>query len=90
MRIVPGFILREIAGQIVAIPSGESAHKLSGLVALNGTGRFLFELLQTEQTEADLVRAMQQAYEVDVATAKQDVAEFLAILRDSQLLTDPT
>ena len=88
MRIVPGFIVRQIADQIVAIPTGESARTLSGLVALNDTGRFLFDLLQTPRTEAELIEAMQDAYEVDHATAQADVAEFLQILRQSQLLDE--
>jgi hypothetical protein len=52
MRVAPGFIVRQIAGDTVAIPSGESAHRLSGLISLNESGKFLFEMLQTEQTEA--------------------------------------
>lgn len=86
MRIIPGFIIREIAGETVAIPSGEAAHKLSGLIALNGTGKYLFELLQTEQSEDTLVSTMMNVYDVDQATARNDVAEFLQILRSSDML----
>ena len=88
MRIVSGFILREMLGENVAIPSGESAHRLSGLVALNGSGKLLFRLLQTEQTEETLVQALLEAYEVEPAEAKQDVAEFLARLRENGLLVE--
>lgn len=88
MRIIPGFIVRQIIDQLVAIPTGESARALSGLVALNDTGRFLFDLLQTSQTEDTLVQAMQDAYDVDAATARADVAEFLQILRQAQLLDE--
>lgn len=86
MRIVPGFILREIAGETVAIPTGEAAHHLSGLAAMNEGGKFLFELLQTEQTEEGLVRAMVDSFEVDSDTAAADVAEFLEILRQNNML----
>lgn len=88
MRIVSGFLLREVIGETVAIPSGDSAHRLSGLVALNGSGKFLFELLQTEQTEQDLITAMLDRYEIDEATAAQDVEEFLALLRENKLLVE--
>lgn len=88
MRIVPGFIVREIADQIVAIPTGESARVLSGLVALNDSGRFLFELLQVSRTEEELVCAMVETYDVDTDTAYADVTEFLAFLRHSQLLDE--
>lgn len=88
MRIVSGFFLREIVGETVAIPSGEAAHQLSGLIALNGSGKLLFELLQADQTEDGLIRELMEHYEVDAATAKQDVQEFLALLRENQLLAE--
>ncbi len=88
MHIVPGFILREVAGEIIAIPSGEAASSLSGLVALNSSGRFLFELLQSEQTEESLLMAMLEAYDIDPDTAQADVQEFLEVFRKSGILVE--
>lgn len=89
MHIVPGFVVRQIAGETVAIPAGAAARALSGLLALNGSGRLLFERLQTEQTEDSLVQFLLEQYEIDEATAKSDVAEFLQTLRDSGVLIEP-
>lgn len=86
MRIISGFIIREIASQTIAVPSGESARRLSGLISLNESGRLLFELLQTEQTKEGLVQAFIDAYDVDTATAQQDVSDFLTMLQDNGLL----
>lgn len=88
MRIISGFILREIVGESVAIPSGESARLLSGLVALNETGQFLFRLLQQEQTEDSLVDALLREYDTDRITAQEDVSQFLQMLRQHQLLVE--
>lgn len=88
MRIVSGFIMRQILGETVAIPSGESAHQLSGLIALNGSAQLLFQLLQTEQTEQSLVQGLQDAYEVDYETAYADVVEFTTALRQNGLLIE--
>lgn len=88
MRIVSGLLIREIAGETVAIPSGEAAHHLSGLVVINGCGRFLLELLQSEQTADSLVDALMEVYDVDQATASADVAEFLGILRENNMLIE--
>lgn len=88
MRIISGFILREIVGESVAIPSGESARLLSGLVALNETGQFLFRLLQQEQTEDSLVEALLREYDTDRITAQEDVSQFLQMLRQHQLLVE--
>lgn len=88
MHIVPGFLIREIAGENVAIPTGEAAHHLSGLVVINGCGRYLFELLQAEQTEETLVHSLMDVFEVDAATARSDVAEFLEVLRKNDMLCE--
>lgn len=86
MRIVPGFIIREIAGEVIAIPTGDATHKLSGMVALNSTGKFLFELLQNETTKADLVDALLEQYEIDRKTAEADVSEFVELLNEHGFL----
>lgn len=88
MRIVSGFILREVVGETVAIPSGESAHLLSGLVALNESGGFLFGLLRQERTREELVQALLEEYDTDRATAEADVDEYLDMLRKHRLLVE--
>ena len=88
MRVVPGFVVRQIAGETIAIPAGPAARELSGLLALGGSGQFLFDLLQSEQTEDSLVQAVLDTYEIDEATARADAAEFVEILRSSGVLQE--
>ncbi len=88
MHIVSGFVVRQIAGETIAIPSGPAAQALSGLLALNGSGKLLFDLLQTPQTEDSLVQALLEEYEIDTDTARGDVTEFLEILRQNGVLLE--
>lgn len=88
MRISPDFIFRNVAGEAVVIPSGEAARHFSGLIALNESGQFLYELLTEDRTEEELVRAILDAYEIDPETAAADVAEFIALLREHHMLVD--
>ena len=84
MHVAPGFVIR----QTIAIPAGEAARNLSGLLALNGSGKLLFDLLQTQQTQESLVQALLEQYDTDEATARADVAEFLEILRNNGILIE--
>jgi hypothetical protein len=61
---------------------------LEGSVYLkvNGSGRFLWELLAEPRTEADLVTALVERYEIDEARAAADVAGFVADLRQRGVL----
>lgn len=88
MHIVSGFIVREIAGETIAIPSGDATKVLSGLLALNESGKLLFELLYNEQTQESLIEAMLQEFDIDYDTAQADVEEFLGILRSSGILVE--
>lgn len=88
MRLVEGFCIREILDETVAIPTQNAAHYLSGLVAMNETGKFLFEMLQKPQTRESLISALLEEYEVDKETAQTDVDSFLKILVDNNLLED--
>lgn len=81
MRVVSGFIVREIAGEIVAVPTGEAARSLSGIITLNGCGRYLFEKLQTDQTPESLVDALLEEYDTDRQRAEKDVDAFLSLLQ---------
>ena len=44
MKIKEGFILRTVAGETVALPTG-GVTNLDMMITLNGTGRFLWEKL---------------------------------------------
>ena len=58
MKISKEFVLREIAGDYVIVPTGEAAYRFQGLITVNDTGAFLWEQLKTgEQTEAKLTAA---------------------------------
>ena len=88
MRILEGFHLRQIAGELIAVPTGPVAAKLSGLAVMNESAKFLFDLLQTDQTEDSLVAAMLDEYDTTAEIALADVQEFLAILRQNGLLIE--
>lgn len=88
MRIISGFCVREILDEIVAIPTGQAALRFSGVISLNELGRFLFELLNQEQTMDSLVAAVTAGYDVDELTARSDVERFVQSLREKELLIE--
>ena len=85
MKIKEGFLLRKIAGQNMVIPTGGDL-ELNMMITLNGTGAFLWECLQEEKEEKDLVTALLKEYDVDESTAKASVAAFVDKLRANGFL----
>lgn len=81
MKRCADFLLRDVAGSLVIVPVGAAVSAFPGMVTLNATGAFIWELLETEQTEASLAEALVARYEVDEATALADVQAFVKKLK---------
>ena len=86
MKIQGELILREIAGENILIPVGETALHVKGMISLTESGALLWKRLQAECTEDDLVQAVLEEYDVDRETAVADVTSFLDQLRALNLL----
>ena len=85
MKIKEGFVLRTVAGETVALPTGGVVN-LDMMITLNDTGRFLWEHLAEDTTEEALVEALLGEYDVDRATAEKSVAAFVARLKELDFL----
>ena len=77
MKRNPEFLLRQVAGKQVAVPVGSAAGNFPGMLTLNGTGVYLWELLEEEQTVQSLAQALCRRYEVSEQTALADVERFV-------------
>lgn len=59
------------------VPLGKAAVAFPGMVTVNATGKFIWELLEQEQTVDSLVAAIMDRYEVSAETARADAKLFL-------------
>ena len=88
MRIDKSFVLRQIAGDYVILPTGSTTLQFNGMITVNEQGAFLWERLSRGASLDEIVEAMLDEYDVDRNTAFDDVMEFLQILRKSKLLRE--
>lgn len=85
MKLKDGFLLRNIAGQNVVLPSGGDLD-LNMMITLNDTGAFLWEKMQQETDQAALVAALLAEYDVDEVRATAAVEGFVKKLEDNGFL----
>ncbi len=85
MKIKSGYMMREVAGNHVVVPTGEAALDFSGMMTLNGTGAFLWKQLGKDKTERELLSALLEEYDANETEAKADISEFLAKLKAADL-----
>ena len=86
MKIVPGFVVREVGGKTFAVATGALAKKFHGMITLAGSGKEIWEALQEDVTEEQIVDKLLDVYDVDRETAARDVSAFVLKLREVGLL----
>ena len=86
MRVEKEFVLREIAGDYIIIPTGKTVLEFNGLVTVNEVGVLLWKMLQEEVTFEELVEAVLEEYDIDEATAGEDIQAFLDKLIENGIL----
>lgn len=78
MRIKDGFVLREVAGQIMVVATGEASRNFSGMIKLNETGRFVWEAVSAGYSVDGAARELAARYGIGLAQAREDVSELVA------------
>ncbi len=89
MKVQNEFVLREIAGDYVIIPTGKTVLTFNGLITVNEVGADLWKMLQSEVTFDDLLKGILETYDVDEETAREDIQEFLDTLIEGGILDKP-
>ncbi len=79
-----GFVVREIAGEFIAVPVDSSCG--ANIVILNPVSKFLWEQLRSEKSFEELLAAMLANYTVSKEDAEADLKDFLHQLEESNLL----
>lgn len=87
MKVSQSFILREIAGEHILIPVGETALKVHGMITLSESGLLLYQKLQNECSEAELVDTLLSEYAVEKDVAVADVKAFVAQMQQVGILS---
>ena len=86
MKVEKEFVLREIAGDYIIIPTGKTVLEFNGLITVNEVGASLWKMLQDEVSMEDLVAGILDEYDVEEEVAREDIQEFLEQLTAGGIL----
>ena len=87
MKRKQGFIVREIAGKTVALAVGETSKEFHGMLTLNSTGLFIWNQLEKDTTEENIVSELMKTYDVDEDRARNDVRNIITVLKNAGIVT---
>lgn len=88
MKIDNGFKVMTIAGENIIVAVGAKNVNFNKMISLNGSGAFLWQQLQEDKTEEELLRAILEEYEIDKCIAQEDIKQFIKKLNDAGMLDD--
>lgn len=88
MKIKGTFVMRDIAGDIVIVPVGETALSYNGMVTTNATGAAIWKTLESECDRETLIQTLLDRFDIDYNTAAADTDEFLEKLRTLEMLDE--
>lgn len=86
MKIVKEFILREIAGENVLIPIGNTTQEFNGLITINKTAAFIWKNIDKANSIEEITNLVINKYEIDEESASRDIQEFISILDKANII----
>ena len=86
MKTKGTFVLREIAGDYIIVPVGESAMEFNGMITLNEIGVFIWKLLQEEHSYDEILHTILNEYDSTEEQVRKDLDDFLEQMREANLI----
>ncbi|MBO2527478.1 MAG: PqqD family protein [Clostridiales bacterium] len=86
MKVKREFVLREIAGDLLLVPTGKTALDLNGMLTLNEVGAEIWKMLPEVKDEEEIVQRLLKDYEATAEEIRPDVASFLDRLRELNII----
>ena len=86
MKIKKGFVLEKVGDSYLACATGKLAREFSGLVKLNETGAYIWELFESDITVEEAAETMIAEYDISREIALRDIKAFAENLKNSGIL----
>ena len=84
MKLKKKFLTREILGEIVLVPIGQSDESFNGMITMNSIGKFIWDNIEKDHDE--ILSLILDEYEVEKSVAEEDLDEFLDKLRQVDII----
>ena len=86
MRIKKEFILREIAGEYILIPTGTTTQEFNGLITINDVAAFVWKNIEKVNSVDELISMVLDEYDVDEDVDRNDIEEFIQQLKKADMI----
>lgn len=88
MKIKEGFVVRTLGEKTLVVPTGEASKSFHGMIELNDTGAFIWDLVSKGLDEGDIAKKFAEKYNVDETTALNDTKEIIEKMKNAGVIED--
>lgn len=86
MKINENYIMRDIAGEVIIIPTGEAAQMFNGMISTNEVAAFIWKHIETCKDANEITEKLIQEFDIDYESAYKDVVKFIQDLHAAQMI----
>lgn len=87
MKIKAGFVLEKVGSSYLAVATGDAAKSFHGLVRMNETGAFMWNIVKdSDKSAEELVEALAKEYDAPREVLLCDAKQFENQLREAGIL----
>lgn len=86
MEIKRKVVLREVAGETMLIPVGDTSSEYNGIFTLSPSAATAFKAFQSGKSEEEALNDILSEFDIDKETAKADLDEFVDSLKEFGIL----
>lgn len=86
MKLKKNFVLKQIAGETVAIYCEDNTVDFRRAISLKGSAEVMFKSLLEDISREDLVALLMKNYDISENQATKDTNSFIKLLCDNNLL----
>lgn len=81
MKLNKLYVIKDIAGETVIVPTGNAIQNFNGLISTNDVAGFIWKHVEECETPDDMVRKVLEAFDGDPDIIEKEVLEFLETLK---------
>ena len=72
------FAARKVGEELVLVPLKNNIAQMTEMFTLNPVAAFIWENINDQTTETDLIQKIVEEFDVDIQTAKEDLMQFVS------------
>lgn len=88
MKIKDGFVLRNVSGEYMVMPTGQNIRTFEGTIVLNHVAAFIWDRLVDGCSREELLQDILENFSVSPDRAETDLDNLLHTLRTYQVLVE--